>query len=74
MDEEKITVQLGTMISYNIMFNFQNLHEYTICENVHPPTTRHLSCVMCQVSCVRCHVSGVTCQVSHFMCHMSGVT
>ena len=34
-----------------------------------PPTTCHLSCVMCQVSRARCNMSGVMSKVSHNMSH-----
>ena len=34
-----------------------------------PPTTYHMSCVMCHVSHVRCHVSNVTFHMSCVICH-----
>ena len=34
-----------------------------------PPTTCHLSCVMCQVSRAKCNMSGVMSKVSHNMSH-----
>ena len=36
-----------------------------------PPTTYHMSHVMCHMSHVMCHMLNVTCRVSHVMCHMS---